>query len=186
MIRASAVLSFSVLLGGCLSGMNTWDTVTKTSSTIKFGDGAAHVISLMGAPIQTEMNGSCTVYKYCSSAMVNDAFTYVLLRDNKVQSVLNRQGRVGGLCYEFFQQTDWNQTLSGNYLNLLPQTPSYSPPASSSSFSRAMADSLEETNRANNQMYNSLIESMGEQQRALQPQRFQTNCMMIGNMMSCN
>lgn len=172
------------VLSGCVSGMSDWTTVTQDSQRVRYGDSEATVMAIMGEPNQSEINGQYRVMKYCSSAMFDDAFSYILLKSGKVIAVQNAQGRVGGLCYEFFRSVNWIDTESSEKL-ALNEIITTTPRNNSGNFS-GLAEGLQNSMQQNNQMYNSLIESMGTQQQSLQPQRFQTNCIMIGNMMSCN
>lgn len=167
-------------LTGCVTPSGK--TYAQSSSMLRPGDYEQKVIKTLGSPSASEVAGRDKVLKFCGTGFFADDMVYVWIQDGRVKSVTNDTNTRGGTCSRFFKSVNWASTTQSGYLYLNE----LSPRATRTSSNNAIYDALQNSQQQNNQIYNSLIESMGRQQQSLQPQRFQTNCMMIGNMMSCN
>jgi hypothetical protein len=182
LVSVVMVLS-AISLSGCVTPSGK--SYTSAANTIRVGDSESTVINIMGNPDANEFAGRDKVLKFCSTdrlGFTGDPMIYVWIKDGRVKNVINDRNKRIGECYSFFKSVNWDSTISSGYLYLN----NLQPTSRRSSSTSAVADVLRNSMERDNQIYNSLINNMGAQQRALQPQRLQTNCMWVGNMLSCN
>lgn len=142
------------------------------------GETTQQVIAKYGQPVDVQVNGNNTVLTFCKEVLIYNNLLHLWMVDGKVSQTRKTSNDEIGTCLDNSTQVDWVLTKTTGQLTFVRR--------GNSGVSKAIAESLQQSQQQNNQIYNSLIENMGQQQQSLQPQRFQTNCMMIGNMMSCN
>lgn len=179
MKRLILLISLTSLISGCITPSGK--SYAQASLLLRAGDSESTVIKTMGNPDGSEIAGRDKVLKFCGTGGLSDEMVYAWFQDGYLKQVVNDQNTRNGSCTKFFKSVNWASTSQHGYLYL--NELAYRP---SSNSNNAMYDALENSMQQNNQMYNSLIDNMGTQQRALQPQRLETNCMWIGNMLSCN
>jgi len=186
--KLTILITASFVLTACGIDHARVKQVSAAPLTIYKGDSWNKVVSKLGDPQEFDNYQNHALLKYCGTndmTVGGDPMVYIWLKDGLVQEVRKDYNREYGYCHEYFRNVDWNRTIANQSLEL-GNAPAGRPVPNNKSVWNALGQGAADAQQQNNQMMNSLIESMGTQQQQIQPQRFQTNCMRIGDMLSCN
>lgn len=189
-LKLISLSALMIILTGC-ANMERVREVNSGAGRLMIGTPIEQVVGVMGEPEAIDTFQNNVLFKYCgtsSDSSMGDPMVYVWMQNGYVKDVHQEFNRKTGYCHTFFRDINWRETLAETNVILIGQAPeSYSDYKARKAYNnKVLSDTLQNINQQNNQIYNNLLNNMGTQQQLLQPQRLQTNCMWIGNMLSCN
>jgi len=190
-VKIAVIITSSVALTACGIDHARVKQINSAPISISNGDTWNKVVATLGDPEEFENYQNNVLLKYCGTNDMRkggDPMVYIWLQDGVVREIRKDYNREYGYCHEYFRGVDWKGTLASQSLELgsSPLGRSAGRAQENNSIWNALGQGAAEAQQQNNQMMNSLIESMGQPRQQIQPQRFQTNCYRIGDMLSCN